>query len=77
MSECFLTVDRDDWYVISIAPQQGPIAFNIYLLKGIFISTLSTVDSLFSFFAQVTARAAVNNHVGFCGSKSHDFNISL
>src|SRR5882672_4113035 len=72
MPECFLTIDRDDWNVVSIAPQQGPIAFNIYLLKSIFVNTLSTVDSLFSFFAKVAARAAVNNHVGFCGRKSHE-----
>jgi len=65
MSECFLTIDRDDWYVVSIASQQGLIAFNIYLLKRIFIITPSIFDNLFSFFAQVTARAAVNDHAGF------------
>ena len=77
MPECFLTIDRDNWYVVSIALKQGSVGFNIYLLQRIFVTTPSTVDCLFSFFAQVTARSAVNNYVGFCGSKSHDFNISL
>jgi hypothetical protein len=65
MYECYLAVDGDDWYVVSIASQQGLIAFNIYLLKRIFIITLSTFDNLFSFLAKVTARAAVNDHAGY------------
>jgi hypothetical protein len=77
MSECFLAVDHDNWYVVSIPPQQRGVTFNIYLLKRIFIYTLGTVYSLFGFFAKVTAWPVVYDHVGFCFVKVHAANISL
>jgi len=76
MPETFLTVDRDNWYVVSIASQQGRVAFNIYLLKRIFSSTLSILDNLFSFFAKMTAGPAVNDHMGFRSTRLHKLNIS-
>jgi hypothetical protein len=61
MPERFDPVNSDDRNVILVTTQQGRVAFNVDLLKGIFVRTVCCFKGLFSFIAKMTTRTGIND----------------
>jgi hypothetical protein len=59
VSKSLNTIDQDDRDIIAIEVKKSAIAFNVYLVKRIFVVTASKVNSFFCLVAKVTARTGV------------------
>ena len=65
MSERLDAINSNHWNVMLVTSQQLGVAFNVDLLKRIFVPALSCVNSMLGFIAKVTTRTAVDDDVSF------------